>query len=72
MLALYIVIKQERIKLSSILSPVTSTLAGPASITWFDRMYVIVRFIEKNLLYPAVFLSGISLSTPTILAKFGL
>lgn len=34
-------------------------------------MYVVLCFVERNLLYPLVFLSALTQDSPTIVAKFG-
>ncbi|CAH1791928.1 unnamed protein product [Owenia fusiformis] len=43
-----------------------------AKIMWFERLYVGLRFVERNVIYPTVFLSALTVSTPKIKDKFGL
>ncbi|VDI15303.1 Hypothetical predicted protein [Mytilus galloprovincialis] len=40
-------------------------------IMWFEKMYVWMRFFERNVMYPVVFLCALTSSTPTIMCKFG-
>ncbi|XP_052105318.1 pecanex-like protein 1 isoform X2 [Mytilus californianus] len=40
-------------------------------IMWFEKMYVWMRFFERNVMYPVVFLCALTSSTPIIMCKFG-
>ncbi|XP_064621323.1 pecanex-like protein 1 isoform X3 [Lineus longissimus] len=44
----------------------------PAKMMWFEKMYVWLRFFERNMMYPAVYLSALTSSAPKILDKFGI
>ena len=46
------------------------TISDPAEITWFERMYIWFRFIERNAMYPVVVLCALTQSVPQILCKF--
>ncbi|KAK2158889.1 hypothetical protein LSH36_162g06020, partial [Paralvinella palmiformis] len=43
-------------------------------VMWFEKLYTWLRFLERNLLYPALFLNGLTSSARTIITenKFGL
>ncbi|XP_064488891.1 pecanex-like protein 1 isoform X2 [Ornithodoros turicata] len=43
----------------------------PARVMWFEKMQVWMWFIEKNLIYPLLFLSALSVGTPEIISHFG-
>ncbi|XP_077493179.1 pecanex isoform X2 [Amblyomma americanum] len=43
----------------------------PARVMWFEKLQVWMWFIEKNLIYPLLFLSALSTSTPDIIGRFG-
>ncbi|XP_022254495.1 pecanex-like protein 1 [Limulus polyphemus] len=43
-----------------------------AKIMWFEKLQVWMRFLEKNLIYPVVFLSALTTDSPRIIANFGL
>ncbi|XP_077530233.1 pecanex isoform X1 [Haemaphysalis longicornis] len=43
----------------------------PARVMWFEKVQVWMWFIEKNLIYPLLFLSALSTSTPDIIGRFG-
>ena len=45
-------------------------LTDPAEITWFERMYIWLRFIERNGMYPVVVLCALTQSVPQLLCKF--
>ncbi|XP_056022403.1 pecanex-like protein 1 isoform X2 [Ostrea edulis] len=40
-------------------------------IMWFEKMYVWLRFFERNILYPAIILCALTQSTTDIICKFG-
>lgn len=42
-----------------------------AKIMWFEKLQVWLWFIEKNAIYPMLFLSALTTDSPHILAKFG-
>ncbi|XP_064603904.1 pecanex-like protein 1 isoform X2 [Liolophura sinensis] len=44
----------------------------PAKVMWFEKMYIWLRFLERNVLYTVVFLCAITSSAPQIVNKFGL
>ncbi|XP_061167093.1 pecanex-like protein 1 [Saccostrea echinata] len=41
-------------------------------IMWFEKMYVWLRFFERNVMYPAVILCALTQSTANIICKFGI
>ncbi|KAJ8308590.1 hypothetical protein KUTeg_013464 [Tegillarca granosa] len=40
-------------------------------IMWFEKMYLWLRFLERNVIYPVVILCALTRSTPQIVCKFG-
>lgn len=42
-----------------------------AKVMWFEKVYVFLSFVERNLIYPLVFLSALTQDSPTIVTKFG-
>ncbi|XP_013392762.1 pecanex-like protein 1 [Lingula anatina] len=42
-----------------------------AKVMWFEKVYLWLRFIEKNFLYPTLFLSALTSSAPVVVNKFG-
>lgn len=42
-----------------------------AKVMWFDRLRVFLWLFEKNVVYPLVFLSAITMDTPLFLRRFG-
>ena len=48
--------------------------ADAAKVMWFEKMYVWLRFFERNFMYPAVMLCGLTSSAKTIVqeGKFGI
>ncbi|XP_043237692.1 pecanex-like protein 1 isoform X2 [Amphibalanus amphitrite] len=44
----------------------------PARITWFERLYVWLCSLERNVLYPLVVLSALTVESPRLVDKFGL
>ncbi|XP_072032529.1 pecanex-like protein 1 isoform X2 [Amphiura filiformis] len=42
-----------------------------AQIMWFEKVYVRVSFLERNILFPLVFISGLTTSAPAIANDFG-
>jgi hypothetical protein len=44
---------------------------NPVKIMWFEKIYVYLCFFERNILYPVVFLGGLTESSAKISAKFG-
>lgn len=43
-----------------------------AKIMWFERAYVVLTFLEKNILLPLVFISALTSDSMDIVRKFGL
>lgn len=46
-------------------------LSVAPEIMWFEKMYVWLRFFERNVLYPAVILCALTQSSAHIICKFG-
>ncbi|XP_074039325.1 pecanex isoform X2 [Leptinotarsa decemlineata] len=46
-------------------------IRGPAKIMWFEKVYVYFSFLERNILYPLLFLSVITEDSPRIMADYG-
>ena len=46
---------------------------GPAAakLMWFEWMYSWLSFLERNVIYPAVFMSGLTTGFQDIVVKFG-
>lgn len=44
---------------------------GPAKIMWFERVFVYLCFIERNILYPLLFLAALTEEAPKVAEKFG-
>lgn len=44
---------------------------GPAKIMWFERIYIYLCFVERNILYPLLFLSVLTEDSPKVVMKFG-
>lgn len=44
----------------------------PARVMWFEKMQVWMWFIEKNVIYPLLFLSALSVGTTDIINHFGI
>ncbi|CAI9723868.1 1,Pecanex 2,Pecanex 3, pecanex [Octopus vulgaris] len=44
----------------------------PAPIMCFEKLYIWLRFVERNIVYPVVFLCALTLSAPLLVKKFGL
>ncbi|XP_031359029.1 pecanex-like protein 1 isoform X1 [Photinus pyralis] len=44
---------------------------GPAKVMWFERIYVYLCFLERNMLYPLIFLAALTEDSPRIVNKFG-
>ncbi|XP_060592528.1 pecanex-like protein 1 [Ruditapes philippinarum] len=44
---------------------------GAAKIMWFEKLYIWLRFIERNGMYPVVVLCALTRSVPEIVCKFG-
>lgn len=40
-------------------------------VSWFESMYVYLCFLERNVLYPVLFLSALTGDSPRIVQKFG-
>lgn len=40
-------------------------------VSWFESMYVYLCFLERNVLYPVLFLSALTGDSPRIVTKFG-
>ncbi|XP_049826053.1 pecanex-like protein 1 isoform X3 [Aethina tumida] len=47
-------------------------IRGPAKIMWFEAVYVYLSFIERNVLYPLLFISALTEDSPKIVARYGL
>ncbi|CAG2162264.1 unnamed protein product, partial [Oppiella nova] len=45
---------------------------GPAKVMWFEKLHAWLWLIEKNIIYPLVFLSAITNDGPILLTKYGL
>ncbi|XP_043284353.1 pecanex-like protein 1 isoform X2 [Venturia canescens] len=43
----------------------------PVKIMWFEKLYVCLCFLERNILYPIIFLGALTEFTPVIVNKFG-
>ncbi|OXU21584.1 hypothetical protein TSAR_015155 [Trichomalopsis sarcophagae] len=43
----------------------------PVKIMWFEKIYVYLCFVERNILYPLVFLGALTESSTKISSKFG-
>ncbi|KAG5897163.1 hypothetical protein JTB14_020892 [Gonioctena quinquepunctata] len=46
-------------------------IRGPAKIMWFERVYVYFSFLERNILYPLLFLSVITEDSPRLTKDYG-
>lgn len=44
---------------------------GPAKIMWFEKLYIWMRFVERNGMYPVIVLCALTRSVPDIICKFG-
>ncbi|KAF5282134.1 hypothetical protein FQR65_LT02831 [Abscondita terminalis] len=44
---------------------------GPAKVMWFERVYVYLSFLERNMVYPLLFLAALTEDSPKIVNKFG-
>ncbi|XP_076252556.1 pecanex isoform X2 [Rhynchophorus ferrugineus] len=44
---------------------------GPATVMWFEKIYVYLCLFEKNVLYPLLVLSGLTADSPKIAEQFG-
>lgn len=42
-----------------------------AKVMWFEKAYAWLWFIERNIVYPVIFLSALTSNAPTIVKKFG-
>ncbi|GLV35789.1 pecanex [Carabus blaptoides fortunei] len=42
-----------------------------AKVMWFEKVYVYLCFVERNVLYPLIFLAALTQDSPTIVHKFG-
>ena len=47
-------------------------VSEPARVTWFERLYVWLCSLERNVLYPLVVLSALTVDSPHLVDKFGL
>lgn len=43
-----------------------------AKVMWFEKIQVWLWFIEKNAIYPLLFLSALTTDSPYIIKNFGL
>jgi hypothetical protein len=46
-------------------------VAAAAKLMWFEWIYSWLSFLERNIIYPAVFMSGLTTGFPLIVNKFG-
>ena len=46
-------------------------VAGEARAMWYEKAYLWVKFVERNVLYPLLFLAAINDSVEDIKTKFG-
>ena len=46
-------------------------LLGEARAMWFEKIYLWVKFVERNVFYPLLFLAALNDSVPLIKEKFG-
>ncbi|GAB1609485.1 1,Pecanex 2,Pecanex 3, pecanex [Argonauta hians] len=44
----------------------------PAPIMCFEKVYIWLRFVERNVIYPVVFLCALTQSAPVLVKKFGI
>ncbi|XP_053374613.1 pecanex-like protein 1 isoform X2 [Mercenaria mercenaria] len=44
---------------------------GPAKIMWFEKLYIWMRFVERNGMYPVIVLCALTRSVPDVVCKFG-
>ncbi|KAG1654166.1 Pecanex-like protein 1 [Nymphon striatum] len=42
-----------------------------AKLMWFEKCYVWLRFIERNIVYPVLFLSALTTNSPYVINRFG-
>lgn len=42
-----------------------------ARVMWFEKMFVVLSFFERNVLYPAVILSAVTMDAPDIIKRTG-
>ncbi|XP_054257111.1 pecanex-like protein 1, partial [Macrosteles quadrilineatus] len=42
-----------------------------AKVMWFEKLYVYLSYLERNILYPVVFLACLTTDSPVIVRKFG-
>lgn len=42
----------------------------PAKVMAFEKLFLALRFIERNIMYPVVFLCAVTTSAPHIVCKF--
>ncbi|XP_066281752.1 pecanex-like protein 1 isoform X2 [Branchiostoma lanceolatum] len=42
-----------------------------ARVMWFEKLYVWMRFVERNIVYPLLFLSTLTKDAPEVVANFG-
>lgn len=45
---------------------------GQAKIMWFEKVHVYLSFLERNIVYPVLFIASITYDAPLIVSKFGL
>ncbi|CAH1237391.1 unnamed protein product [Diabrotica balteata] len=46
-------------------------IKGPAKVMWFEKVYVYFSFLERNIVYPLLFLSVLTEDSPRIVMKYG-
>ncbi|KAL3266292.1 hypothetical protein HHI36_010472 [Cryptolaemus montrouzieri] len=46
-------------------------IKGPSKIMWFERVYVYLCFIERNIIYPLLFVAALTEDGPKIAEKMG-
>ncbi|KAF5299608.1 hypothetical protein FQA39_LY11523 [Lamprigera yunnana] len=44
---------------------------GAAKVMWFERIYVYLCFLERNMVYPLLFLAALTEDSPKLVTKFG-
>ncbi|CAH0560950.1 unnamed protein product [Brassicogethes aeneus] len=47
-------------------------IRGPAKVMWFEGAYVYLCFIERNIIYPLLFISALTEDSPKMAKQYGL
>jgi hypothetical protein len=42
----------------------------PAKVMAFEKLFLALRFVERNVIYPVVFMCAVTTSAPAIVCKF--